>query len=106
MRNTLRMAPLCLGATLFSTTAHAQAFNCRYARQADEVAMCQSARLQALDERMSSLYYRVRNNAGRSAASFEIERKQFLNQRRRCGSDSRCIAAAYNSFIESLEYHE
>jgi uncharacterized protein YecT (DUF1311 family) len=40
----------------------AQSFNCRYAKTADEVLICQNSQLSALDEQMSSMFSRLRNN--------------------------------------------
>jgi len=44
---------LALAGLLLVQSAHAQGFNCRYARTPDEIAICRDARLSQLDERLS-----------------------------------------------------
>jgi uncharacterized protein len=48
----------------YTVTAR-QSFNCQTADRPDEVLICQSAELSALDERMSSLYYHAAKSAVR-----------------------------------------
>jgi hypothetical protein len=62
---------------LLPATAEAQSFNCRYARQPDEVTICGDRRLSQLDERLSGRFYRLRNRLGSWIAS---------NARKQCGS--------------------
>ena len=48
--------------TFFATPLAAQSFNCRDAEKPDEVLICQNPQLAALDERMASMYFRLRNS--------------------------------------------
>src|SRR3954467_9683111 len=58
----MRLCALGLVSLGLVSSAHAQSFNCRYARTPDEVAICESARLSALDERLSSRFFRLRDS--------------------------------------------
>lgn len=85
-------------------SAQAQSFNCRYARSADEVAICQSDRLSALDQRMARLYSRVRNSLyGAERRELEARQREWLQQRHECGSDIECIADIYQQRIGELQ---
>ena len=46
---------------VLTCSAHAQSFNCRYAKTPDEVAICGDPRLSQLDERMSRRFFTLRN---------------------------------------------
>src|SRR5437868_14244663 len=59
-------AALLLGLTM-AGAADAQSFNCRLARTADEVLICQDTRLSDLDEALSTAYSRLRNRLGGAA---------------------------------------
>ena len=50
----MRLCALGLVSLGLVSSAHAQSFNCRYARTPDEVAICQNGRLSDLDERLSN----------------------------------------------------
>lgn len=92
-----------LGLVAASGPGAAQSFNCNYARTADEVAICQDGRLSALDERMSSIYFGVRNRLyGGARAQLEAEQADWLASRRDCGRDFGCIDAAYRRRIREL----
>ena len=83
--------------------APAQSFNCRYARSADEVLICQDARLAALDDRLASLYaeQRLRLSGARRAA-LERDEGAWLQRRRACGRERACIARLYAQRIRQL----
>jgi uncharacterized protein len=84
--------------------AQAQSFNCRYARTADEVLICEDASLGALDERMSSIYARLRNSlSGGTRATLEADQSTWLRSRMSCGRDADCIADAYRQRIRELQ---
>ena len=94
---------LILMATLVPLVAEAQSFNCRYARSADEVLICQDPRLSALDERMAHLYFPLRNSLfGYERAQLQADQAGWLRSRRSCGADGLCIADAYRSRIREL----
>ena len=94
---------LTLAAVLVSFAAEAQSFNCRYARTADEVLICQDPHLGALDERMAGLFYRLRSRL------YDFERSRldqvqasWLRYRMSCGRDPGCIEYAYRRRISQL----
>jgi uncharacterized protein len=94
---------LVLTLMLASGTAQAQSFNCRYARSADEVLICQDGTLSALDERMSGIYARLRNSLnGGARASLEADQSAWLRGRMSCGRDAECIADSYRQRIREL----
>ena len=101
----LRTLPILLLLLLFFAFAPAQAqsFNCRYARSADEVLICQDARLAALDEQLAANYAHLRQQVFRTERK-RLEQSQalWLKQRRDCGRDADCIAQAYEERIQSL----
>jgi uncharacterized protein len=83
--------------------ATAASFNCAIADRPDEVLICQNERLSSLDERMSSLYFRLRNSlAGRARDRLEAEQASWLQQRFACGRDYDCIRGLYESRIADL----
>jgi uncharacterized protein len=84
-------------------SAQAQSFNCRYAKTADEVLICQDARLAALDEQLATDYARLRQQLfGAQRARLEQSQAIWLRQRRDCGRDARCIAQLYDERIRAL----
>jgi len=95
---------LALAATiLLPASAQAQSFNCRAAYQPDEVLICQSDRLSALDQRMSSLYFRLRNRLfGEERRALEAEQARWLRSRSACGRDFGCIQRHYERRIAQL----
>src|SRR5829696_1354704 len=94
---------MALAGLLHVQAAHAQSFNCRYARTADEVAICESARLSVLDERLSRRFFRLRDSLyGPDRARLDRDQTAWLNARHQCGSDRACIADAYLSRLSDL----
>lgn len=95
---------LIAGAMLASATgAAAQSFECRYARWPDEIAICDDAMLSRLDERMSRLFYRVRDSLDRGErADLDADQDNWLRSRRRCGRDPDCLEMAYRRRIREL----
>jgi uncharacterized protein len=86
-----------------SAGAQAQSFNCNTADRPDEVLICQNPRLSALDERLSSLYFRLRNTlAGGERARLEADQAAWLRDRYSCGRDYGCIRGLYESRIAQL----
>jgi uncharacterized protein len=81
----------------------AQSFNCRSAEKPDEVLICQRPELAALDERMSSLFFRLRNSLGGSArARLIADQRDWLASRTACGRDYDCIRDTYRERIRAL----
>jgi uncharacterized protein len=94
-------------ACLLATAVHAQSFNCRYAKSADEIMICQDQQLSALDEQMSSLYYNLRNSlGGYRRAALEDSQGRWLRGRISCGRDRDCIYASYVRRINFLQSYE
>lgn len=84
--------------------ASAQAFNCRYARTPDEVRVCRNGHLSRQDERLSEEYSRLRNEVGGAERRrLEREQREWLSERKACGSDPDCIADAYRSRRNELQ---
>ncbi len=83
--------------------AQGQSFNCRTADRPDEVLICQSNRLSALDEQMSALYFTLRNQlSGSARRALEISQQRWLQLRIDCGRDFGCLEAAYERRIAFL----
>jgi uncharacterized protein len=84
-------------------TADAQSYNCRYARTADEILICQDGRLSQLDERMAAMYAQVRNRMdGYERQQLEAQQRFWLQGRQRCGRDYACIESYYLVRISEL----
>jgi uncharacterized protein len=81
----------------------AQSFNCRYAKTADEVLICQDRDLSTLDERLSSMYFNARGTAS-SADRARLDRDQsgWLQARKQCGRNKDCIEQTYQRRIQQL----
>jgi uncharacterized protein YecT (DUF1311 family) len=92
-----------LASLLLVQSAHAQSFDCRYARAPDEAAICEDARLSALDERLASQFFRLRGRlSGPDRARLDRHEDTWLNARHRCGGDRTCIAEAYRTRLSQL----
>jgi S1-C subfamily serine protease len=104
MRMLLRFGATALGfAVLFPFAASAQSFNCRTADRPDEVLICQDSRLSALDERLSELYFDLRNRLrGSERRTLEGAQTAWLASRMACGRDYQCIEARYQQRINQL----
>ena|SRR6202035_4711184 len=103
----MRTLVLASVACLLATAVHAQSFNCRYAKTADEIMICQDAQLSALDEQMSSLYYNLRNSlGGYRRATLEESQSRWLRGRISCGRDRDCIYSSYARRISFLRNYE
>ncbi len=103
MRYTVFLFAALTATVALPQSADAQSFNCRFARTADEVAICRDERLSRLDERMSSLFFRVREDLGRRRGrDLEEDQQAWLQQRARCGPNYECIEFAYRRRIDEL----
>jgi len=104
IRRAFMLVACTLVVILVPHTVQAQSFNCARASGADEVLICQSPVLSRLDERMSSLYFRLRNRlSGGERRSLEAEQAQWLRSRMGCGRDFRCVESGYRRRIEELQ---
>ena len=84
--------------------AHAAGFDCAHATKADEVTICRTPALSALDSEMSGLWYaysRVPMLMGGSGARMDMA-QDFLVRRAACGRNVACLTAAYRARIADL----
>lgn len=83
--------------------AAAQSFNCREARRADEVQICQDAELSHLDEQLASLYTQQRQRLDKAQQQILKKNQRFwLRQRGDCGRNRNCIANLYQERLDQL----
>jgi putative ABC transport system substrate-binding protein len=88
----------------FSCSVQAQSFDCRTNTHSDERAICSNAELGELDSRMSRSFNRLFNSltdAGRS--ELRSQQREWLHERRGCGSNIPCIRDKYRQRISELE---
>ena len=105
MRNLLVMAGVGLaGALLVPAPSHAASFDCARATKPDEVTICRTPSLSALDSEMSGLWFAysrvpmlMGGNGNRGDAA-----RAFLARRAACGRNVACLAAAYRDRIRAL----
>src|ERR1051325_474595 len=105
MRRSIMAASLCLAsALLIPSRAQAASFDCARARAADEMAICRTPALSALDSEMGGLWYayvRVPMLMGGNGARRD-EAQAFFPRRAACGRNVACLTAAYRARIEEL----
>jgi uncharacterized protein len=104
MRKILAASATLLAAGFLATPASAASFACARARAADEIAVCRTPALSALDSEMGGLWYaysRVPMYMGGTGARRD-EAQAFLDRRRACGRDIACLTAAYRTRIAAL----
>ena len=92
------------GFLLVPAPARAAGFDCARATKADEIAICRTPSLSALDSEMSGLWYaysRVPMLMGGNGDRGD-EARAFLARRRACGANIACLTAAYRARIEAL----
>jgi uncharacterized protein len=83
--------------------AVAQSFDCRAARSPDELTICQDPGLARLDQQLATLYHRDASNLEpEQRDAFQRHEIYFINARRRCGENPRCIEASYRNRIGEL----
>ena len=79
-------------------------FDCRFAKTPDELAVCASPQLAALDRKLSQLYYaRVDELSGDGRKAFRREQGEWIARRSGCGSNANCVSQAYTARIASLQ---
>jgi uncharacterized protein len=105
MRNpAIPLAAVLLGAVFLPGSAQAASFDCSRARAADEVTICRTPALSALDSEMGGLWYaysRVPMYMGGTGARRD-EAQAFLVRRRACGRAVGCLTSAYRDRIAAL----
>ena len=84
--------------------AAAASFDCRQARTADEVAICDNRELNDLDVRMATLYEVTTGFVAMGQRSaMTDEQREWLAQRHLCRADVRCLRRFYRQRIAELE---
>jgi uncharacterized protein len=92
-----------IATTALCSAAHAQSFNCNYARTPDEVLICQDQTLISLDEQLAELYFAFHNRAyAWRQSKLEHEQANWLRWRMSCGRDYSCVRQAYEGRIAEL----
>lgn len=87
-----------------ASAASAASFDCAGASQADEVAVCRSPELSALDSEMGGLWFgyaKLPFLMGRSGVR-QDEARRFLEERRACAADAGCLEKLYQARIAAL----
>lgn len=107
MRHMIFATALVAVAMSLATPAQAASFNCNYARLPDEVAICQSPTLSALDEEMASAYFRVLNSLRAQGLWYEARalrrsQRRWLRRRHACGYNFGCIRRKIRQRINYL----
>jgi uncharacterized protein len=95
---------LLLAAPFLATPASAASFDCARASTADEVTVCRSPALSALDSEMGGLWYaysRVPMLMGGNGNRGD-EARAFLERRRACGRSVACLTRTYGARIAEL----
>ena len=105
MRRTALFLPAALLAACFlAAPASAASFDCARALSPDEVTVCRTPALSALDSEMGGLWYaysRVPMYMGARGARADAA-LAFLVRRRACGRGVACLTAAYRARIADL----
>jgi len=79
-------------------------FDCRYARQPDEIAVCNDPALAAKDVALANVYGRVRASLPADAQrQLGAQQAVWLKSRGQCGSLASCIGEAYDLRIKQLQ---
>lgn len=83
--------------------AQAASFDCKGADAPDEKAVCASMALSDLDVRMATLYEVAGHLVAMGQRGILLDdQRTFLKTRAACGSDTACIAAAYEARINVI----
>jgi uncharacterized protein len=96
--------PVALAFFCLATPAQAASFDCGRARAADEVTVCRTPSLSALDSEMGGLWYAyskvpmLMGGSGDRAG----DARAFLDRRHACGANVGCLTTAYRARIAAL----
>ncbi len=86
-----------------SGTAWSQAFNCNFAKAADELTICRDDSLKALDEQMADRFFKIRQQLPQDGLKqLKAGQADFLKRRNFCGTDGDCIDGMYRERMETL----
>jgi uncharacterized protein len=104
VRKAATLTAALLGFAFLATPAEAASFDCARARAPDEVIVCRTPALSALDSEMGGLWYAYSRvpmyMGGRGARADEAQ--AFLARRRACGRNVGCLTIAYRARIADL----
>ncbi len=104
IRTFITSAIALLGLVWLAAPASAASFDCAKAHTPDEIAVCNTPALSALDSEMAGLWYAYQKAPllmGASGARHD-EAQAFLARRRQCGADRDCLTRAYSERIGEL----
>lgn len=88
---------------VWASPAWSQAFNCNFAKQADELTICRDDSLKALDEQMADRFFKIRQQLPKAGlAQLKSGQKDFMSRRNFCGTDGDCIEGMYKERMETL----
>jgi uncharacterized protein len=92
-----------MGALVMMSTAAAANINCHRDTAPAERIICANDDLLRMDERMSTLYFRLNNDVRRPVARRLLDnQRDWLYERNQCRS-ARCLRDMYRERIEALE---
>ena len=92
-----------LALLLVPASAEAASFNCHRKLTHTEAAVCDNAKLSALDTSLSALYRRVLKIAAPIDRPFIVrDQVRWLGKRNACGANVGCIRSAYRERIDFL----
>jgi uncharacterized protein len=84
--------------------ASAQSFDCQKAFYSDEKTICQDSGLGKLDQELESVYRnRLAKMPKQQRDDIESNETLFIQARRRCGQDRKCIEQSYRNRIEEIQ---
>ena len=92
---------LLLLALLPSLASHAASFDCAKAQSQDEKAICRHPEISRLDEEMAQAY--AQTLKGNNASGVKAAQRQWLQERRGCGSSVPCLKSLYTLRIAELK---
>lgn len=92
---------------VFAPIAYAQGYNCRYAKNASEIFVCQDSDLARLDEEVNLVYSGVRNRLKKMGANEDLRqlesvRSFWIKKRNACGRDYDCLSKTYKSWGRAM----
>ncbi|WP_274426468.1 lysozyme inhibitor LprI family protein [Chelativorans sp. YIM 93263] len=94
-----------LSVTVMPQITQAASFDCSEAEKPDEIAVCNTPELSALDSEMGALWFvysKMPLLMGASGARHDAA-EAFLKTRSECGSDTECLRNAYQQRIATLK---
>ena len=104
MRKSLATLATLVASAFLTGPAYAASFNCAAASTPDEVAVCRTPALSALDSEMGGLWFAFRQVPmlmGSNGARMD-DAQTFLAQRGNCGGNLACLRPLYHTRISVL----